>query len=179
MTRGRRLLNTDPANSHLSLDDVGVYLSDAVDGVRAHDAQVRHVDPLAPVLFNQGHCPQLVHVFGIQSRDPLRAQSKRPSARVRALCEARECVSAYVEVDLVDLVDDLQVSGQERLQQVHGPAFQSFRQDCVVGVGKGAPGEVPGLQERGALDRNTVHCYTTLKEPFHKPFFDHLQLPFF
>lgn len=72
--------------------------------------------------------------------------------------EPAECVSAYVEVDLVDLVDDLQVSGQERLQQVHGPALQSFRQDRVVGVGKGAPGEVPGLQERGALERNTVHC---------------------
>lgn len=75
-----------PTNSHLSLDDLGVDLSDSVDGVRAHDAQVRHVDPLAPVLFNQGHCPQLVHVFGIQSRDPLRAQSKGPSARVRAPC---------------------------------------------------------------------------------------------
>lgn len=90
-------------------------------------------------------------------------------------------MSTYVEVDLVDLVDDLQVSGQERLQQVHGPALQSFRQDCVVGVGKGAPGEVPGLQERGALDRNCPLSspYTTLKEPSHKLVFDHLQLPFF
>lgn len=147
----------DQPNSHLSLDDVGVYLGDSVDGVRAHDAQVRHVDPLAPVLFDQGHGPQLVHVFGIQSGDPLGAQSRRPSAGARALREARERVSAYVEVDLVDLVDDLQVSGQERLQQVHGPAFQSFGQDGVVGVGKGAPGEVPGLQERGTLDRSTVH----------------------
>lgn len=71
----------DPTHSHLSLDDVGVYLGDSVDGVRAHDAQVRHVDPLAPVLFNQGHCPQLVHVFGIQSRDPLRAQKQTPVSR--------------------------------------------------------------------------------------------------
>lgn len=54
----------------------------------------------------------------------------------------------YVEVDLVDLVDDLQVPGQERLQQVDGPALQSFGQDRVVCVGEGAPGEVPGLWRR-------------------------------
>lgn len=69
--------------SHLSLDDVGVYLSNSVDGVRPHNAQVRHVDPLAPIFFNQGHCPQLVHVFGVQSRDSLWVQSKCWSARVR------------------------------------------------------------------------------------------------
>ncbi len=54
----------------------------------------------------------------------------------------------YIEVDLVDLVDDLQVSGQEGLQQLHRPALQSLGEDCVVGVGKGALSEVPGLQRR-------------------------------
>lgn len=65
------------------------------------------------------------------------------------------CLSqgAYIEVDLVDLVDYLQVSGQEGLQQIYRPALQSFRENCVVGVGKRAPGEVPGLQCRG----NTSH----------------------
>lgn len=47
---------------------------------------------------------------------------------------------------LVDLVDDLQVSGQEGLQQLHGPALQSLGEDCVVGVGESALSEVPGLQ---------------------------------
>lgn len=61
-------------------------------------------------------------------------------------CQSR---GAYIEVDLVDLVDDLQVSGQEGRQQIYGPALQSFREDCVVGVGKSASGEVPGLQRRG------------------------------
>lgn len=69
--------------SHLSLDDVGVYLSNSIDSVRSHNAQVCHVDPLAPIFFNQGHCPQLLHVFGVQSRDSLWVQSKRLSARVR------------------------------------------------------------------------------------------------
>lgn len=60
---------------------------------------------------------------------------------------------SYVEVALVDLVDDLQVSRQQGLQQVHGPALQSFRQDGVVGVGEGAPGQIPGLPEE-------KHCIT-------------------
>ena len=134
----------------MRLDDVGVYLSDPIDCVRAHDAQVRHVDPLAPVFLDQGHGPQLVHVVGIQGRDPLWGRS-RGSSRIHPKSAGVRPVhvSAYVQVDLVDLVDDLQVSGQELLQQVHRPAFQSFRQDGVVGVGKGACGEVPGLQGRG------------------------------
>lgn len=57
--------------------------------------------------------------------------------------------STYVEVDLVDLVDDLQVSGQKLLQQLHRPALQSLGEDCVIGVCKSAPSEVPGLQRRG------------------------------
>lgn len=54
----------------------------------------------------------------------------------------------YIEVGLVDLVDDLQVSGQEVLQQLHRPALQRLGEDGVVGVSEGAPGEVPGLQRR-------------------------------
>lgn len=52
----------------------------------------------------------------------------------------------HIQVGLVDLVDDLQVSGQQLLQQLHRPALQSLGQDRVVGVGKRALGQVPGLQ---------------------------------
>lgn len=45
------------------------------------------------------------------------------------------------------MVDDLQVSGQQLLQKRHRPALQSLGEDSVVGVGEGAPGEVPGLAE--------------------------------
>lgn len=65
---------------------------------------------------------------------------------------------AYIKVGLVDLVDDLQVSGQEGLQQIHRPALQSFREDCVVGVGKSAPSEVPGLRRRGIASH--LSCVT-------------------
>lgn len=136
--------------SHFGLDDVGVDLGDSVDGVRPHDAQVRHVHPLAPLLLDQGHLPQLVHVLRIESCDFLQRQkrTRSDSARPNSWCW-RVFVSrgSYVEVALVDLVDDLQVSRQQGLQQVHGPALQSFGQDGVVGVGEGAPGQVPGLPE--------------------------------
>lgn len=149
------ILHTDLEGLHFSLDDVGVYLSNSVDGVRSHDAQVRHVHPLASILFNQRHLPQFVHVFWKECCDPLQWRSRhRHTFRMIQSIHyfsflRRVSNGAYVEVDLVDLVDDLQVSGQEGLQQIYRPALQSFGEDCVVGVGKSAPSEVPGLQRRG------------------------------
>lgn len=61
---------------------------------------------------------------------------------------SRCTAAAYIQVSLVDLVDDLQVSGQQLLQQLHRPALQSLGQNRVVGVGKGPAGQVPGLQKR-------------------------------
>lgn len=60
----------------MSLYDVGVYLSDSVDGVRSHDAQVRHVHPLASVFFDQRHFPQFVHVSREGGCDSLSRQIK-------------------------------------------------------------------------------------------------------
>ncbi len=45
----------------------------------------------------------------------------------------------------VDLVDDLQMSGQYFLEHGHGPPLQGLRQQGVVGVGKGLGAHVPGL----------------------------------
>lgn len=56
---------------HFSLDDVGVYLCDSIDSMRSHDAQMRHVNPLASIFFDQRHLPQFVHVFWKQSCDSL------------------------------------------------------------------------------------------------------------
>lgn len=57
---------------------------------------------------------------------------------------------AYLQVPPVDLVDDLQVPGQQVLEEVDGPALQSLRQNGVVGVGTGTNHNVPGLQTEGA-----------------------------
>lgn len=51
----------------------------------------------------------------------------------------------HIQVSLVDLVDDLQVPGEQLLHQVHGPALQRLGKHRVVGVGKGPFGDVPGL----------------------------------
>lgn len=52
---------------------------------------------------------------------------------------------SYLQVPPVDLVDDVQVTRQQVLEEVDGPALQGFRQDGVVGVGTGLNHDVPGL----------------------------------
>lgn len=74
-------------DSHLGLDDVGVNLSHSVDGVRAHDAQMSHVDPLTPVLLDQRHFPQLFKVFGKHNCDFLqRHKENAEKATVSQTC---------------------------------------------------------------------------------------------
>lgn len=51
----------------------------------------------------------------------------------------------HIQVSLVDLIDDLQVPGEQLLHQVHGPALQGLGKHRVVGVGEGPSGDVPGL----------------------------------
>ncbi|KAG7229140.1 hypothetical protein INR49_013083 [Caranx melampygus] len=58
----------------------------------------------------------------------------------------------YIEVDLVDLIDDLQVSGQQRLQQLHRPTLQSLGQHSVVGVGEVQYHDL-GVDPFGAVSR--------------------------
>lgn len=45
----------------------------------------------------------------------------------------------------VDFIDDLEVPGQQGLEEVNRPAFQSLRQHSVVGVGAGPNADVPCL----------------------------------
>lgn len=47
---------------HAVLEDLGVDLGHAVDGVRPNDAQVSHVDALDPALLHQRHPPEPVQV---------------------------------------------------------------------------------------------------------------------
>jgi len=45
-----------------------------VDGVRAHDAQVRHVDLLLVALLDQGHAAHAVQVAGVELGDALQGR---------------------------------------------------------------------------------------------------------
>lgn len=53
----------------------------------------------------------------------------------------------------VDFIDDLEVPGQQGLEQVNRPAFQSLRQHSVVGVGTCLHTDVPCL--RGGESQHT------------------------
>src|SRR3546814_4711682 len=48
----------------------------------------------------------------------------------------------------VHRIDDLHVPGQQPFEQGHGPAFQRFGQQRVVGVAERPAGDVPRLVER-------------------------------
>ena len=53
----------------------------------------------------------------------------------------------YVEEARVDLVDDLQMARQQRLEQVDGPALERLGQHRVVRVGARLHHDVPRLQQ--------------------------------
>lgn len=61
----------------------------------------------------------------------------------------------YVQVSLVDLVDDQEMSRQQLLEQEHGPALQRLWENRVVGVGARVTGDVPRLNTN---TRSALSC---------------------
>lgn len=53
---------------------------------------------------------------------------------------------------VVDLIDDLQMPGQDVLEHGGRPALKGLRQDRVIGVGTDARGQAPGLGPREAFN---------------------------
>ena len=133
------------SDSHAALHDVGVNLSDAIDGVRADHAQVSHVDPLGLALLDQRHPPQTICVTRKHGRYPLR-HSTHTSAEYLHTDKHGRRRRSYVQVSLVDVVDDQQVSRQQLLEHEHRPALQRLRQHRVVGVRTRTTGDVPRLR---------------------------------
>lgn len=160
----RRVLASDsalPLDSHAALHDVRVNLSDSVDGVRADHAQVSHVDPLRVSFFDQRHPPQAIRVVGKQGRHPLRRETaseptQTRSSRSKASAELGRC-APYIQVFLVDVVDDQQVSRQQLFKHVNRPALQRLGQHRVVGVRTGAAGDVPGLRAHTQTHTQVSH----------------------
>lgn len=66
---------------------------------------------------------------------------------------------------LIDLINDLQVSRQQLLHQVHWPALQGLREHRVVGVGKGLLGDLPGLQKRASVAGLSEHAPRESRAP--------------
>jgi len=62
-------------------------------------------------------------------------------------------VLAGVAQDLgIDRIDQLHMARQQPLEQWHRPAFQRLGQQGVVGIGEGAPGDIPGGVEVETMD---------------------------
>lgn len=54
----------------------------------------------------------------------------------------------YIQMLLIDLINDLQMPRKQFLQQLHRPALQGFREHSVVSVCKGLLGNLPRLRGR-------------------------------
>ena len=76
-------------------------LSDTIDPMRAEDSKVGHADVLRLTLLDQRHLRQFLLI-----------------ARELALNGLEECP--------VEIVDNLEVSGQELLHERDGPSFQGL-----------------------------------------------------
>ncbi len=117
------LLNRSGKISARSDDDgrpqqPGVDLGHAVGAVRADDRQVGHADPLFGPLGDQADAGDAAGIAGIAGAD-------------------------VVQEAAVDLVDDLEQPGHDHLEEADRPGLEGLGHQRVVGVGQGAPGQVP------------------------------------
>ena len=103
-----------------SPDELRMELSDTVDLVRAKDSKIGHADVLRLTLLDQRHLRQFLLI-------------------------ARELAFDGLEECPIEIVDNLEVPGEELLHQRDGPFFQCLRQHSVVGEGKGLRDDVPGV----------------------------------
>lgn len=115
------------------LDEVGVQFGDAIDLVRADDGDVSHADHLGLSLFDDGDAAEQVVVLGELALDVLQEGH-------------------------VDLVDDLEVTGQQVLHQRDRPLLQCLGEDGVVCIAEGVGDETPGLVpvEAFLIDEDTL-----------------------
>ena len=84
-------------------------LRDTIDLVRSNNRQESHAHHLRLRLLNDRHSTQDITVVG-------------------------ESLLDFLEEEQINVVDNLQVTGQEVLDQTNRPLLQSFRQNSVVGV---------------------------------------------
>ena len=111
------------------LDEIGVQLSNTVDLVRTNNSQVSHADHLGLGLLDDGDAGKHITILGELALDAL-------------------------EEEQVDVVDKLEVAGQEMLEQGDGPLLESLGKDGVVGVTESAGDDVPSLLPVKALEIN-------------------------
>jgi len=135
-------------------DKLRVELSDTVDLIRADNSKVGHADVLRLAFLDQRHSRQLLLI-------------------------ARELALDGLEESPVEVVDYLEVSGEELLHERDGPPFQSFGQHGMVGEGKGLRDDIPGVFPVNFLlcmitsgVKSVLVCYSG---PYHRPRFSSIR----
>ena len=99
---------------------------DAIDRMAADDGEVRHAHHLHGAFFDEG---EVLLDLGV----------------------ARPLGLDLLEKALVDLKDELEMTGHDLLEKSHAPLLERFGQQGVIGVGEGARDNGPGLVPRHAV----------------------------
>ncbi len=108
------------------LEQFRVEGGDAVDGVAADDGEIGHADHLHVPFLDERHDFFFVDVAGVGGLDGF-------------------------EQAAVDFEDELQVTGQDFLEEGDAPFLERFGEQRVVGVGEGPGDNVPGCLPRHAV----------------------------
>lgn len=115
-----RAKDVDEVPEDGSLDEIGVQLGHTVNLLGPDNGQERHANHLRLGLFDNGHSSQELTVF-------------------------RELALDALQEEQVDIVDDLQMSREEVLEEWNGPFLQCFGEHGMVSVSKGLGHDVPCL----------------------------------
>ena len=116
-----------------------------VDGVRTDNGQVSHVDSLLSLFFNQRHSPHSIDVIRPLGSDFLFSPHTPHSTQRRSTPLKH---FSYLQKNVIDSVNDVQMTRQQILKHVNGPTFQRLGQDRVIRVRKRFVTNFPRLIEK-------------------------------
>jgi len=103
---------------HVVLEQLGVELCHAVDGMAADTGQVRHPHIASAAFIDEGHPGHPGIIPWVPGLD-------------------------FIEKAPVDFIDDFKVPGQQSGEEIHRPLLEGLREQGVIGVGEGGAGDFP------------------------------------
>lgn len=112
-----------------SLDEIRMELSDSINLVRTDNGQISHADHLGRRFLDDGNAGKQLTLLW-------------------------ELTLHSLEEEEVDIIDDLQMSWEQVLEQWNGPLLQRLRKNSVVGVTECLGNDVPGILPLEAFEIN-------------------------